>query len=544
MLYDVLAKNYAEYANTANHTNPKKMSLPKDALMRKINTCEIINDYSCINPISEAETYGAVTYKGPSGLNLDQSFTLSKRSFDKTMMGLVGMSSPYNSKVGITRQLAMNPRILNNRGYIKPGTMDKKGLNVANIMTPAEILTPFSANHDDPPRTAMVSGQSKHIIPVDKTDRLLIGNGSQRTLPHMIGTDFINIAKQDGRVVEIDKDSHLMVVKYKDGSTDICDLSPKVVKNGGGGFWVANTKVTDLKAGETFKKGEVLAKNPEYFKGKGKDVEYAAGNLTKFAIHSGYYTFEDATIVTEQLCKEMTSYITMKKDIILSPMTNIDHMVNIGDKIKTGDPLLIFEEVFGDADISALLDKMGEELGAGLEKDKKNYLKSKYTGVIEDIKIYYTVPEEELSPSLRAVITAYNERINKKRKVLNKYYDNEHEAPIVVPPSEMVVADNGRVKGINMGEGVMIEFFIKYADTLGLGDKISFFTALKSIISETIPQEYAPYSEHRPDEPINALLPFISVNARMTASIFLNMFGNKVLVELKHAVKDIYNDKK
>ena len=51
----------------------------------------------------------------------------------------------------------------------------------------------------------MVSGQSKHIIPVDKTDKLLIGNGAQRALPHLIGKDFINIAKQDGKVLEIDE---------------------------------------------------------------------------------------------------------------------------------------------------------------------------------------------------------------------------------------------------------------------------------------------------------------------------------------------------
>lgn len=79
----------------------------------------------------------------------------------------------------------------------------------------------------------MVSGQSKHIIPVDKTDKLLIGNGAHKALPHLIGSDFINMAKQDGKVVELDKETGLMIVQYKDGSHDTCDLSSKVVKNGG-----------------------------------------------------------------------------------------------------------------------------------------------------------------------------------------------------------------------------------------------------------------------------------------------------------------------
>ena len=71
----------------------------------------------------------------------------------------------------------------------------------------------------------MVSGQSKHIIPVDKTDKLLIGNGAQRALPHLIGKDFINIAKQDEKVLEIDEKIHLMVKQNKDGSYDTCDIA-------------------------------------------------------------------------------------------------------------------------------------------------------------------------------------------------------------------------------------------------------------------------------------------------------------------------------
>lgn len=233
ILYKVLAKAYARYANTANNNTPIKMSIPRDAVLKQINACTIIQDYSIINPIYEADAMGAVTYKGPSGLNLDESFTLAKRSYDESMLGVVGVSSPYNNKVGVSRQLAINPQILNNRGYIKPGTVSDKELDVSNVMTPGEILTPWAGNHDDSPRVAMVSGQSKHIIPVAKTDKLLVGNGSQKTLPHMLGSDFINVAKQDGQVVEIDEKTNLMIVKYKDGTYDSCDLSPKVVKNGG-----------------------------------------------------------------------------------------------------------------------------------------------------------------------------------------------------------------------------------------------------------------------------------------------------------------------
>ena len=41
--------------------------------------------------------------------------------------------------------------------------------------------------------------------------------------------------------------------------------------------------------------------------------------------------------------------------------------------------------------------------------------------------------------------------------------------------------------------------------------------------------------------PISAIMSYISVNARMTTSIYLALYGNKVLVELKRAVEDIWN---
>ena len=386
----------------------------------------------------------------------------------------------------------------------------------------------------------MVSGQSKHIVPVAKTDKLLMGNGAEKALPHMIGSDFINIAKQDGKVVEIDNATGMMIVEYADGSHDTCDLSSKVVKNGGGGFYVANTKVTNLKVGDKFRKGDTLAKNPEFFKGDVRNTEYAVGNLTKIAIHSGYYTFEDATIATDKFCKEMTSYITMRKELVLSPATNIDKMVKVGDSIKTGDPLIIFEEVFGDADMAALLDKMGQDLSDGIAKDSKNYLKSKYTGTIEDIKIYCTVPEDELSPSLRKVVKEYNAKMDAKKAIIDKYYKDGEVSNVIIPPSSQVEAVNGKVKGVEVGEGVLIEFFIKYADELGVGDKVSYYTALKGIISEKIPDELAPYSDFRPDEQVSAILATIGVNARMTASVFLALFGNKVLIELKRKCKELY----
>jgi hypothetical protein len=55
-----------------------------------------------------------------------------------------------NDKVGVSRQLAYNPRILSSRGLIRAGKKDDGDLGLDNMLSPAELLTPFAANHDDP----------------------------------------------------------------------------------------------------------------------------------------------------------------------------------------------------------------------------------------------------------------------------------------------------------------------------------------------------------------------------------------------------------
>ena len=67
-----------------------------------------------------------------------------------------------------------------------------------------------------------------------------------------------------------------------------------------------------------------------------------------------------------------------------------------------------------------------------------------------------------------------------------------------------------------------------------------FYSALKSIVGEVIPEGEEPFSEFRPDEEISTFLGPSAILARMTPSALLVMFGNKVIVELKRKLQEIY----
>ena len=58
-----------------------------------------------------------------------------------------------------------------------------------------------------------------------------------------------------------------------------------ISKNSNGGFFLANKKELLFKQGERFKKNDVLAKNPNYFKGQdARNVTYSTGRLCNIAV--------------------------------------------------------------------------------------------------------------------------------------------------------------------------------------------------------------------------------------------------------------------
>ena len=68
-----------------------------------------------------------------------------------------------------------------------------------------------------------------------------------------------------------------------------------------------------------------------------------------------------------------------------------------------------------------------------------------------------------------------------------------------------------------------------------------YFTALKSVICEVIPEGYEPYSEFRPEEEVSSLIGPSAILKRQVPSITLTILGNKIIVELKKKLEEIYN---
>ena len=365
-----------------------------------------------------------------------------------------------------------------------------------------------------------------------------------------LSSDFVINAEESGEIVDYDPETNIMIAKYKSGKCRAINLEGTIVKNSGGGFFLSNELVTNFKVGDKFKKDDVLAYHKDFFTNdKFNNCRYNLGTLAKVALMSCYDTYQDATFITEKFSKDAASEMCFQRQVTVGKNSNVEYMVSEGDEVKVGDSLIQFDTSYEDNSLNALLASLGEKEQAMVLEGSRNDIQSKYSGVIEKIKIYSTVDVDELSPSLRKIVKSYYNKINKKKAFLEKY-DPESKNSIVkcgvlmdegthkVEPNKFNV-----LKGQKIEEGVLIEFYIKHSEPLEIGSKIANYTALKNTIGEIVPAGYEPYSSYHPDEEISTIIASNSILKRMVPTIILVSLGNKNIIELKRKLKEIYESK-
>jgi hypothetical protein len=270
------------------------------------------------------------------------------------------------------------------------------------------------------------------------------------------------------------------------------------------------------------------------------------GVLTKIAVIPNWDIYEDSAPITEKLSHQMAVDMIGEKEIGLDKGTFVQKIVNVGDKINVGDSLMIFDSFPDDPDAAKFLADLREDLKEEIIESSITSIKSKYSGIVADIKIYTTVDVEDLSESLQKIVNLHHDKLRKREGTLDKYMNDSdysyYKCGQLISESAIKLTPDyqGKIKGSTVGEGVLIIFYIKYTDIMSTGDKGVSQAALKSIKSHVIDKGYEPYSEFQPDEEISTIVSPLSISARKTPSIFYNMFGNKLLINLKRQLKEKY----
>lgn len=545
ILYSALSTAYGEYCTGIKHGRGTPMSVKQSAVIDEVLKNSTTSDKSIINALNEYEAYVTVTPKGPSGMNSDRSYTLDKRSYDDSMFNVLGMSTGFAGNVGISRQATIDSSISTARGYITNKNADRSKISATKSLCMTEALTPFGTTRDDPFRSAMTYIQtSKHYMRCKRSNPSLITTGADEALPYMISNIFAKKADKNGKVIDVNGER--MLIEYSDGTKDYVNLEENVEKNSSSGFYVTLKLDTDLKPGKTFKAGDIIAYDKSSFSndiGATDNIAYDIGTIAKIAIMNTDEGYEDSAIISEDLCDDMTSSMVLMSPnhpIVLDKSTNVYNLVKKGQRVEEGDPLLIIQRPYDEDDANTLLKNLVDDPEEITDLGRIP-IKSKITGIVQDVVIYRTVDISELSPSLKKIVNEYERNIKRKKKEMEE--NGIKNADFIVGSTDKLPAV-GKLK--NASDGIAIEIYIKYEDKMKTGDKLIYFSALKGVVKDIFPEGEEPTSEYRPNEKIHSLLSISSVNGRMVTSVLINGAIYKYLIELSRQCKDIlgikYND--
>ena len=537
-LYQVLARAFGQYRNMVKRAKGQAtFSAKRSAVIDSIlNHDQTSSDLSTLTPLLEAEAANKVTFKGLSGMNSDRAFSLDKRTYDQSMLGILGISTGFAGTVGVNRQTVVDANVLNKRGFMS--AKKPKDLNNLNTFTIMEAISPLAINHDDPFRTAMAFTQTaQHQMTVKKSMPMLITTGADEALPYLTSNKFsYKFEGQRGIVVDVD-DDYMIIEDLDTHKREFIDLREIVRKNSDGGFYVT-TKLDNngFKVGDRLKHLDIVAYDKKSYSnavGSQKDkqqLSYNIGTIAKIAIMTTDLGFEDSCVVDNSISEALASEVVVCKDVSLDAQANVYNVVKIGQEVQEGEPLLVFQDSYDEIETNELL------RGLSLDNEElsdlgRKHVRAKVTGVIQDIKIFRTVDDSKLSSTLKKLVKDHDTRINKLKNVM-KYNGINAEYTL---ESTSKLAQEGKLKNV---EGVRIEFYIKVIDKFGIGDKLVFSQALKGVNSYIIPVGDEAYTDFRPNEYVNGFLTVSGVMGRMVASSPLQGLTMKLIIELTRSCQE------
>lgn len=546
-LYQVLNDQYTTFKKRSG--KKVTMTIPIDSVMSKVYSTEILENYDCLNPVAEIRNMGLTTFKGPGGTKMEQAFTTKKRAYDPSYFGTFGVSTPDNSNAGIVKELTLNPKIANTLGFIEP--QDKNNFSLNDIGTIAEALTPFVNTKDDPSRIAFVSGQNNHVGGLLGSSLPCVRTGVERTIQYQCGENFVKCAKQDGTITQVDEVGKKVYITYKDGSKEVLDFNNMLLKNSD----AFNEAVYNcfVKEGAKVKAGDVIVADKRFFK-----VDPITGELiytqtanAMVAIMEGAYTEDDADLITQEFSEKLTMNFTKCKQISITnanEATIIDYK-KVGDHVMLGDPIFVFD------DTGALNDSTSDDAEEDILNDlfqgiDSNVLagmihktpKANLTGVIKDMKVYWTCPIDKMSPTVAKFVNEYIK--THKREIIDEEKftgkTSEKRKTIEVTTVNKDKTDP-RINGALVGlEGIVIEYYIGHEDQMGTGDKIALNSSLKTINSTVVPKGKEPYTES--GNKLDGIFSWISINARMIKSIWYQFLGTILYKFTKKTARDFLKE--
>lgn len=398
-----------------------------------------------INPIQALKGQEAVTYVGEGGRSKD-SMNRDSRAYHKSNIGVLSEATVDSSDVGINAFLAADPEIEGVLGMSKQG----RRADPSNLFSTSALLAPFS-NHDDPKRAAFVNIQQAHTVSTEGYHAPVVRTGYESVIGHRTGPLYASSAKQAGKVVSVTESG--IVVEYEDGTKKGFALGQQYGKAEGSVY--PHNLVTDMVVGQTFKKGEYISYNTNFFERDPilpGDLVYKGSLLARIAMVESPNTFEDSSVISDELSNRLATTTTKVKTFTVGFKQNIHNIVKVGQRVKPEDVLMIIED-----EITSMDSGFGPESMAILANLAKSAPKASYHGEIAKIEVFYHGEKTDMSSSLKSVADRSDRKLIESCKATNSpVVDGSVDSEFSVDGTPLVL-DKAVIKiYINVREGASV----------------------------------------------------------------------------------------
>lgn len=403
-VYREMIKSMRQYRNKGKERK-HVIDVNPEAVILGILTDTSVNLVEEVNPIHQLKDQEEVTFGGTGGRS---EITMVKRARQQldSYKGIISEANKDSGKVGFVTYLTSDPRIMDFRGHVEIGTeptITGLGSVTANLH--------YGVGHDDPKRSSFTSTQASQAVSAYNYTPNILRTSYENVVAHRTSELYSKVAKGEGKVTEVTEE--YLRVTYKDGIVDTYPLG--LIIGEAAGEYHRHTRVTDLKVGNSFKKGDVIGWDDQWFARDSfcpGQVAWKAGRMVRIALVEDQDVYEDSMAIAKELASEaITPYIKVKRFAI-------DVTQNISMKVKVGDTV-DYDSILCNVEDAHLVSEASEsEMVMDVNRLGIKQVRSNHHGKVVQFEVVYNSPLEDMSESTRKFVQAQDKLRKRKADIV------------------------------------------------------------------------------------------------------------------------------
>jgi hypothetical protein len=242
--------------------------------------------------------------------------------------------------------------------------------------------------------------------------------------------------------------------------------------------------------------------------------------MVKTAILECPDTFEDSSVISSKVADLLSTKTTKVKDVVLRFDQTVRNVLKAGTEVDSESILCTIEDA-----VTADNELFDEDSLDTLKLLSGQTPKSKYTGVVERVELYYNGDKEDMSPTIRQLADASDKELAKLRKSMGK--------PVITRQVDSSMRVDGNPLELDYA---VLKFYITADVAAGVGDKGVFGNQMKTIFGRVMSGE----NKTEDGEDVDAIFSYQSIANRIVLSPTIMGTTNTLLRVLSKRVAKLY----